>query len=253
MPNYCVRADVSSFLQIDGFDDSPATTPTAAQVDAFIEMAESRIEQLTGTAWHTNNAIEVTDERVRIQKVRSNAVETRGRIQLSHYPIQAFSTHATPNFTNTNGNVKIWSSGSGGYLDYCDSANSKDIGSSVTDVDGDMWTDTERGIIYLNSYSLHNMLNSSPGAVDAYVSYKYGYATTPKDIKLATIYFTAAIVVANDDLNISQTTEGSMDNRTKSEKFEEMGMKILKDHNRINRDMTMARAVGGFGTGMVTP
>ncbi len=98
-----------------------------------------------------------------------------------------------------------------------------------------------------------NFINSSPGAVDGYVSYKYATASTPDDIKLATIYFSAAIVVANDDLNLSQAAEGSMDNRTKSEKFEEMGMKILKDHHRIDRSMTLARAIGGFGTGMVTP
>ena len=252
MANYCAHADISAFLQVDAFHATD-TTPTISQVEAFIDMAEARIEQVTGTAWHTNNAIEVTDERVRIQKVRSNAVETRGRIQLSHYPIQAFSTNATPNFTNTNGNVKIWSSGSGGYLDYCDSANSKDIGSSVTDVDGDMWTDTERGIIYLNSYSLHNMLSGSPCAVDGYVSYKYGYATTPKDIKLATIYLTAATIAMNDDLNLMQEGDDSMDNSTKSQKFEDMAMKILKDNKRLDRDMAMARAVGGFGTGMVTP
>ena len=251
MVAYCTANQVAAFLQVADFSGS--TTPTTSDVESFIEMAEERIDQLTDHAWATARAKSVTDERVRVQRVRSNTIQTRGRIQLKHYPIQAFSTDGTPNFANTNGNVKIWSSGSGGYLDYCDSANSKDIGSSVTDVDGDMWTDTERGIIYLNSYSLHNMLSGSPGAVDGYVSYKYGYATTPKDIKLATIYLTAATIAMNDDLNLMQEGDDSMDNSTKSQKFEDMAMKILKDNKRLDRDMTMARAVGGFGTGMVTP
>ena len=246
---YCTHGDVSAFLQLADFSGS--TTPTATQVDSFIDMAESRIEGLTDHAWATANAISVTDERVRVQRVQSNVISTRGRIQLRHYPILAFSQHATPNLTNTNGNVKIW--GSGGYVDYLDSANNKEVGSNVVDVSNDMWADIERGIVYLNSYSLHNMLNSSPAGVDGYVSYKYATATTPKDIKLACIYFTAAIIVSNDDLNLMAEGDDSMDNRSKGELFEAQAMKILKDNRRMERSMSMARSIGGFATGMVTP
>ena len=151
----------------------------------------------------------------------------------------------------TNGNIKIW--GSGGYVDYLDSDESKTLGSNVTDTGNDVWADMERGIIYLNSYSLHNMLNSSPAGVDGYVTYKYATATTPKDIKLATIYFTAAIIVSNDDLNLMPEGDDSMDNRSKAEVFEAQAMKILKDNKRLERTMPLARAIGGFGTGMVTP
>jgi len=251
MTSYCSHGEVSAFLQVDAFADSPATTPTQAQVETFIEMAEARVEQLTNHAWSTANAISVTDERVRVQRVQSNVISTRGRIQLSHYPILAFSQHASPSLSQTNGNIKIW--GSGGYVDYLDSDNSKTLGSNVADVSNDVWADIERGIIYLNSYSLHNMLNSSPAGVDGYVSYKYATATCPKDIKLATIYFTAATIAMNDDLNLMPEGDDSMDNSTKSQKFEDMAMKILKDNRRMDRDMKMARAIGGFGTGMVTP
>ena len=250
MVSYCTHGDVSAFLQLADFSGS--TTPTATQVESFIELAEGRIEELTNHAWSTANAISVTDERVRIQRVQSNVVSTRGRIQLSHYPILAFSKDDNPSLSNSaKGNVKIWNAS--GYTDYLKNSEGKTLGSSVTDTGNDLWVDTERGIIYLNSYSLHNMLNSSPAGVDGYVTYKYATATTPKDIKLACIYFTAAIIVSNDDLNISQSGEGSMDNRSKAERFEDMAMKILKDHHRIDRSMQMARAIGGFGTGMVTP
>ena len=251
---YCTHGDVSAFLQVDAFaDGGSATTPTQAQVETFIEMAESRIERLTDHAWATANAISVTDERVRVQRVQSNVISTRGRIQLRHYPILAFSQHASPSLPQTNGNIKIWGSGSGGYVDYLDSDNSKTLGSNVADVSNDVWADTERGIIYLNSYSLHNMLNSSPAGVDGYVTYKYATATTPKDIKLACIYFTAAIIVSNDDLNLMPEGDDSMDNRSKGELFEAQAMKILKDNKRMERAMPLARAIGGFGTGMVTP
>jgi hypothetical protein len=97
------------------------------------------------------------------------------------------------------------------------------------------------------------MLNSSPAGVDGYVTYKYATATCPKDIKLATIYFTAAIIVSNDDLNLMPEGDDSMDNRSKGELFEAQAMKILKDNKRMERAMPLARAIGGFGTGMVTP
>ena len=246
---YCSDNEVARFLQVPHFTSS--TFPLDSTVEEFINMAEERVDQLTDHAWHTNRAKEVTEERVRVQRVRSNVVNLRGRMQLRHYPILSFSQHATPSFANTNGKIQIWTGGS--YVDFLDSDNGKTLGSSVTDVGNNLFVDTQQGIIYIDNYSTFNMVNSSPQGVDAYVSYKYATAATPSDIKLATIYFTASIIVANDDLNVSQTTEGTMDNRTKSEKFEEMGMKILKDHHRIDRSMSIARAIGGFGTGMVSP
>ena len=250
---YCTHGDVSAFLQVDAFaDGGSATTPTPAQVETFIEMAESRIERLTDHAWATANAISVTDERVRIQRVRSNVINTRGRMQLRHYPLLAFSQHASPSLSQTNGNIKLWNGSK--YQDYLDSDESKDMGSNVTDVvSKDFWTDGERGTIYINNYSTFNMVNSSPAGVDAYVTYKYATATCPDDIKLACVYFTAAIIVSNDDLNLMPEGDDSMDNRSKGELFEAQAMKILKDNKRMERAMPLARAIGGFGTGMVTP
>jgi len=248
---YCTHGDVSAFLQVDAFaDGGSATTPTQAQVETFIGMAESRVEQLTDHAWATANAISVTEERVRIQRVISNAINDRGRIQLKHYPILAFTQHASPSLAQTNGKVQVWVGGS--YLDYLDSDNSKAMGTVTDVVSQDFWADTERGIIYINSYNTLNLLNSSPSGVDGYVSYKYATATCPDDIRLATIYFTAATIVMNDDLNLMQEGDDSMDNASKSQRFEEMAMKILKDNRRLGRSMPMSRAIGGFATGRVT-
>ena len=189
MPSYCAHADISAFLQVDAFHATD-TTPTISQVESFIEMAEARIEQLTNHAWSTANAITVTDERARVQTVRSTAINDRGRIQLAHYPILTLAG-------GSGDTLKIWEGSA--YVDY---VASKTMGSSVTDVvDKDFWVDTERGIIYIENYAIHNMLNSAPAGVSAYVKYRYATATTPKDIKLAAIYFTAATIAMNDDLN----------------------------------------------------
>ena len=238
MPSYCTSSQVASFLQVPSF--AGTTTPSGGHVDDFIDMAEGRIEELTNHAWSTAKARTVTDERARVQTVRSNAINVRGRIQLAHYPILSLAGASGDT-------LKVWEGSA--YVDY---VASKTMGSSVTDVNGkDFWVDTERGIIYIENYATHNMLNSSPQGVDAYVKYRYGDATTPQDIKLATIYFTASTIAANDDLNLMQEADDSMDNATKSQKFEDMAMKILTDNGRLDRDMTMARAIGGFGVGRV--
>tara|TARA_R100000808_G_scaffold16474_2_gene37170 strand:- start:183 stop:932 length:750 start_codon:yes stop_codon:yes gene_type:complete len=247
---YCTRNDVSAFLQVADFSGS--TTPADGDVDGFISMAEERIDQMTDHAWATARAKSVTEERVRVQRVRSNVINTRGRIQLEHFPILAFTQHASPSLSQTNGNVKVWNGSK--YLDYLDSDESKDMGSSVTDVvSKDFWADTERGLIYLNNYSTFNMVNSSPAGIDGYVSYKYATASTPADIKLATIYLTSAMIAMNDDLNLMQEGDDSMDNASRSQKFEDMAMKVLKDNKRIGRKVAMATGIGGFGTGMVAP
>ena len=248
---YCTHGDVSAFLQVDAFaDGGSATTPTQAQVETFIGLAESRVEQLTNHAWATANAISVTEERGRMQKVRTNSLNSVGRIQLAHYPVIAFTQHATPSLAQTNGKLQVWNSNQ--YTDYLYSDNSKTMGTTTDVVNKDFWLDTERGIIYIDNYNLFNSITDSPAGVDAYVSYKYATATCPDDIRLATIYFTASTIAMNDDLNLMPEGDDSMDNSTKSQKFEDMAMKILKDNRRMDRDMTMARAVGGFGTGMVT-
>ena len=241
--HYCAHADISTFLQVSNFTGD--TTPQSDAVDAFINMAEKRIDLLTNHVWHTSRASEhgkVTDERCRVQTVRSNAINSRGRIQLAHYPIVTLAG-------GSGDTVKIWDGSS--YVDY---VATKTMGSSVTDVvNKDYWVDTERGLIYIENYASFNLLNSSPAGVGAYVTYRYATAATPDDIKLATIYLTAATIAMNDDLNLMPEGDDSMDNSTKSQKFEDMAMKILKDNRRMDRDMKMARAIGGFGTGMVTP
>ena len=233
MAIYCTHGDVSAFLQVDGFTDSPATTPTQAQVETFIEMAEERIDKLTDHAWHANRYKTATDERARIQCVNANTLSYRGRIQLRHYPIVTLAS-------GSGDTLNIWSGGS--YTEYL--AN-KTAGTLTDPLSGDFWADTERGLVYLKSWPTL-FVSTAPSAIDAYVKYRYGTATTPDDIKLAAIYLTSSIIASNDDLNLMPAVDDSMDNRTKSEAWEALGLKMLEPH--IGRNMPLARTVAGFGT-----
>ena len=235
---YCTRNDVSAFLQVADFSGS--TTPADGDVDGFISMAEERVDQLTDHAWATSRAKTVTEERGRIQRVTTNSVNDRGRIQLRHYPILDMSG---------SDKLHIWDGGN--YVEYIANKTGDD---TITNVTGkDYWIDKERGTIYLNSYNQFNLLSDAPSGVTAYVTYRYATATTPADIKQATIYFVAAMIAMNDDLNLMQEGDDSMDNSTKSQRFEEMAMKLLKDNRRLGRTMPMSRAIGGFGARGVLP
>ena len=236
---YCTSSQVASFLQVPSFSGS--TTPSGGHVDDFIAMAEERIDQLTDHAWATSRAKTVTEERGRIQRVMSNSVNDRGRIQLRHYPIL--------NMDSGTDKLHIWDGGN--YVEYIAGKTGDD---TITNVTGkDYWIDKERGTIYLNSYNQFNLLSDAPSGVTAYVTYRYATATPPQDIKLATTYFTAAMIAMNDDLNVMQEGDDSMDNATRSQRFEEMGMKVLKDNRRLGRTMPTARAIGGFGARGVLP
>ncbi len=239
MVAYGTANQIAAFLQVADFSGS--TTPTTADVESFIEMAEERVDQLTDHAWATSRAKTVTEERGRIQRVMSNSVNDRGRIQLRHYPIL--------DMVDGTDKLHIWDGGE--YVEYI---NSKTGDDTITNVTGkDYWIDKERGTIYLNSYNQFHLLRDAPAGVTAYVTYRYATASTPDDIKQATIYFAASMLAMNDDLNLMQEGDDSMDNATKSQRYEEMAMKILKDGRRLGRSMPTARAIGGFGARGVLP
>ena len=203
MPSYCAHGDISAFLQVDAFaDGGSATTPTQAQVETFIDLSEERIDQLTDHAWATARAKSVTDERITMQRVRGATISTRAKIQLNHFPVLAFSQHASPSLSQTNG---------------------------------------------ISNWALLGIMNTSPSAVDGYISYKYATASTPDDIKLAAIYFTSSLIAMNDDLNLMQEGADSMNNQQRAQMYEDMGMKILKENRRTTRTIRMARFEGGFG------
>tara|TARA_R100001163_G_C5008826_1_gene155428 strand:+ start:54 stop:788 length:735 start_codon:yes stop_codon:yes gene_type:complete len=241
--HYCSDNEVARFLQVPHFTSS--TFPLDSTVEEFINMAEERVDQLTDHVWHASRVSStngtVTEERGRIQRVMSNSVNDRGRIQLRHYPILAMQSGTDK--------LHVWDGGN--YVEYIANKTGDD---TITNVTGkDYWVDKERGTIYLNSYNQFNLLSDAPSGVTAYVTYRYATATPPQDIKLATTYFAAAMIAMNDDLNVMQEGDDSMDNATRSQRFEEMGMKVLKDNRRLGRAMPMSRAIGGFGARGVLP
>ena len=212
---YTTHGQVSDFLQMDAFSGS--TTPTSSQVELLIENNETFIDEYTDHAWSSSRAGTVTKEPLKVQTVASNTIGNRGVIQLDHYPLISLT------------NLHVWKGGS--FVDYV--ASSDYTAGSFTDpLSGDYWVDSENGKIYLKSYQQFN-LNSSATGVKAYATYTYGTASTPADIRKATMLMTAADVVSMFDNSDAQLIS-SADLKTQA-------MDILKLRSRQGRIIPIAK------------
>mgnify|MGYP001346970816 CR=1 FL=1 len=212
---YTTHGQVSDFLQMDAFSGS--TTPTSSQVELLIENNETFIDEYTDHAWSSSRAGTVTKEPLKVQTVASNTIGNRGVIQLDHYPLISLT------------NLHVWKGGS--FVDYV--ASSDYTAGTFTDpLSGDYWVDSENGKIYLKSYQQFN-LNSSATGVKAYATYTYGTASTPADIRKATMLMTAADVVSMFDNSDAQLIS-SADLKTQA-------MDILKLRSRQGRIIPIAK------------
>jgi len=216
--HYCAHGDVSAFMQIDAFaDGGSATTPTQAQVETFINNNEKYIDEYTNHAWHSSRYGSVTKEPLKIQHVVSNTIGNRGVIQMNHYPIASLT------------NFYVWSGGT--YVDYV-ASSSYTAGSFTDPLSGSYWVDTDNGKIYLKDYPTINT-SSAPTGTKAYATYTYGTASTPADIRKATVLLTSADIVSMWD-NSDSGTIGSSDLKDKA-------MSILDMRSRQGRIIPVAK------------
>ena len=228
MAIYCTPGEVSAFLQVGGFSDSPATTPTPAQVVTFIERAEQFIDEYTSHAYHSSRYRTSTKEPLNIQYLR-NVNGSRARAQSNNWPIASLT------------NLYVWDGST--YVDY---VASKTAGTFTDPLSGDYWSDTVNGYIYLKSYAFGLQSSSAPTGTQVYATYTYGEASTPADITQAAILLTATTIISNEEygLNVPEGPSG-MDNSTKATQFREQAMEILNSPHRLGRKVTIARYEGG--------
>lgn len=215
---YCQHGDVSSYLQIDAFHATD-TTPTISNVESIITSNEQFIDNYTNHTWHssrfTGNA--VTKEPAVIQEVTTSTVAYRGEMSLEHYPIAAVQ------------NLYVWDGST--YVDYV-ASGSHTAGSFTDPLSGNYWVDTDNGKIYLKEYATVDV-NSAPTGIQAYVSYTYGEASTPADIKDVCILLSCIDVMAMWDNSDAGTVS--------SETLKERGMDILNLRSRMGRQIPIAK------------
>ena len=226
MAVYCTHGEVSAFLQVAAFTDSPATTPTQAQVETFIERAEQYIDEYTNFGWHSTRYRTVTKEPLNLRPV-PNTSGFRARAQLNNWPVAGLT------------NFYVWDGST--FVDY---VASKTAGTFTDPLSGDYWSDTQNGYLFLKTFTIGLALRS-PTGTPAYATYTYGTAATPEDITQAAILLTARTIISNEEygLNIPEGPSG-MDNSTKATQFREEAMEILNSPHRLGRKVTIARYGG---------
>lgn len=214
---YCTADQILSRLglinQSDGTrftdSDSPATTPSTAELEEFINDAEDEIDQITG---HAFRSITVTDETHDFFKVYHTGHWRRSAIARLHHR-----------------NITTMASGSGDKIEIFDGSTFIDLLATGTEGTGfgenDFWVDKENGTIYIFSqFPIHG-----PGTIR--VTYRYGDSAVPKDIRKACALI-ASINVLQSDLYI-RAFPANTDRfpvQSLAENFQKQADKILARH-----------------------
>tara|TARA_Y100000593_G_scaffold83553_1_gene157588 strand:- start:21 stop:692 length:672 start_codon:yes stop_codon:yes gene_type:complete len=212
---YTTHGQVSDFLQLDAFSGS--TTPTNTQVELMIENNETFIDEFTDHAWSNGRYGTATKEPLVVQEVTATTIAYRGEISVDHYPIAAVQ------------NLYVWDGTQ--YIDYVASSDYS-AGTFTNPLSGDYWIDLDNGKIYLKEYATVDV-SSAPTGTQAYATYTYGTASTPADIRKATVLLTAADVVAMWDNSDAGTIS--------SETLKQKAMDILDIRSRRGRKIPIAK------------
>ena len=182
---YCLSADIAKFLWAnDGADFSESTKPTKVAVDAAIDRAESIINEATKHAWHK---VSITNEYhnylIPSYAHRQPFGWVRGRqpdrgVYLTHRAVRSFVSGINK--------IEIWDGDE--WKDLILIANGFEEGR-----DKDYWISYEDGVIFF--------IDETPaiGKKTVRVTYDYGEATVPEDIKEAAIKLTAINLIYSDD------------------------------------------------------
>jgi len=165
---YTTVANVRALLQIS----SSSTTPTDAQIEAFINRAEDYIDNFTDHAWRSTS---VTNEYRDIPSIDAYETYNGIPIYLRHRAVITFAT-------GSGDKLEIWNGTT--YEDY-----------AITKTQGranDFWFDNVRGVLYLRT-------GLAPGRNMIRITYHYGETSVPKDIEDAATMLAAINVTTADD------------------------------------------------------
>lgn len=171
---YCEEADVQRILQ-KATVFSGSTTPTAVQVEDFINAAEDEIDQRTQHAWRL---VTVTDEFYDLPSyghAGHHSFDPGIKIHLRHRKITTLA--------NGTDKLEVWTGS-----EYEDWTGTRTEGRA-----NDFWIDLEQGVLWIKYFY--------PFFTERAVrmTYRYGETSVPKDIRDATAMLAAIKVLQSDD------------------------------------------------------
>lgn len=210
---YCADTDVQAVIQ-KATAFGAGTTPTKTQVEGFINEAEDEIDQRTNHAWRSKI---VTDEYYDIPTKGSRT----HHFGYPHDGIPIYIRHRNiTTFVSGTDKIEVWN-------------GSEWIEWVATKTEGranDYWMDNERGVLYLRLFWPHFLTKA------VRLTYRYGEATVPKDIKKACSLIASIKVLQSDDRSavLSETgdpTRMTYDNRVTQ--WQKEVDRIIKNHTDI--------------------
>ena len=200
---YCQPTDVKRILRLPQ-EFSADTNPTENEVYTFIEDSMTEIDTLTRRAWRTitkNNEYHDVPDNFRYE------YGIGMRVKLGHRFIKSLDAGEGDKIETWNGNEWVeW------------------ISTKTEGRDNDYWLDSEDGYISLfQRYWFHRRR-----AVR--ITYRYGEASIPKDIRTACAHLVAADVLDSDDYSalVNESAQSSnTSHRDRIERWENKAAGIL--------------------------
>lgn len=206
MVTYCSAEDVKRILTLE-FSFDPKTRPSDAEVNSFILSAEQEIDNRTNTAWRETN---VAEEYYDIPSVEAFNYSTGLAIYLKRNAIRTLDT-------GQGDKVELWNGSS-----YEDWVTTKTEGRA-----DDFWLDYTKGIIYLKNFYAYHRVQALR------MTYRYGNAVVPPDIKDACAMLSAVNIVIMDKENSVLSETGDVTqfpNIERARALQNRARQILKNY-----------------------
>lgn len=210
---YCTALQIAAFMQIDDFSGS--TTPTTTEVEDIINDNEDSIDQQTH---HAFRAVTITNEYHDWPFPKRYYRPDGIPVFLSHREIRLTAG-------------LVLDTAAGDKLEVFDGANFIDWTASASFTEGrgdDYWIEPDRGILWMRNTSFY------PRQRSIRLTYRFGAASVPNDIRRATILLTAAFVLSNEDysMKMPEGTDG-IPHINKAENWRREAERILMKREEI--------------------
>ena len=207
---YCTATDVARYLQLD-FTLGAGTTPTETDVEQNIIDAQDEIDRQTHHAWRESQVLNEfynfpTEGRTYSRYGLGGDLYTTGlKIDLRHRKIKDFDT-------NEGDKLEIWNG-----TEYVDWITTKTEGRA-----DDFWIDQEQGMLYVRYFY--------PFFIERAIrlSYRFGDATVPNDIRKATAMLAAIDYISSDDRSSMLNETGDPTRMSYSDRIQRYERKIDK-------------------------
>ncbi len=219
---YCKPADVNRYLNMQ-VNFSNDTTPTLQEIQEAILDAEGEVNDATNNSW---KSLVVTDEYYDVPAA------TGQRYGPAYGHVEGTFHGFVPLYMNKR-NIKVFDTGEGDKIEVWDGSSYVDwVVSKTEGRNDDYWLDTTLGILYMRinlwQWFRHQAIR---------LTYRYGKATVPGQIRKATALMVALEFLSSDDRSGLLNETGDSNTMTYDQRvtiYQKKIDKIIFNNTEIN-------------------